>query len=112
MTYKLILEGDSKSVGVIDERVVATDDELAQTIGHFAIWYFLALESIDWRDAYHTMSPANCPVDALLAFTCDKATDKPDGPHRYGLPKGKLAYGYAWVNQSKKAIGLYVERQR
>lgn len=110
MNYKLILRGDAKGV-VIDERVVTTDDELAQVIGHFAIWYFLALDSVDWRDAYHTMSPTNCPVDALLAFTCDKATDEPDGPHRHGLPKGKLAYGHAWVNQSKKAIGLYVERQ-
>ena len=108
MTYRVILK-DHRNI--YDEREVSTDDELAQTIGHFAIWYFLALNSVDWRDAYNTMSPSACPVDALLAFTCDKATDEPNGPHRHGLPTGKLAYGHAWVNQTKKAVSIYIERK-
>lgn len=91
------------SDSVWDERQVTTDEELFSVLGKFSIWYFLALDSCDYKDA------RTSPADALLAFTCDKPDDEP-GYSRHGLPKGMLAYGYAWPQGRKEKARIYVKR--
>lgn len=104
---KLVKHGsDGKNID-IDTRVVHSDDEMLAYIGRFAFWYFLALDAVDYEDAYNFGGGA---PDTLLAFTCGKASDEPDGPHRHGMPKGRLARGNVWANGKKTPIFIEIER--
>lgn len=101
MNYKVILRVDGDGDGyVLDERDVSTDEELFACIGKFAVWYFLALDTVDYKDAYNLGFDK---PDCLLAFTTNKETDKPNGPHRHGSPKGVLARGKCWYWDSLPA---------
>ena len=95
----------------LDTRKVSTDDELFQYLGRFSVWYFLAIDRVDYADAVHTLWGAEDGSDRLLAFTALKDTDEIDGPHRHGLAKGVLAIGAIWFEGSKRNVSLIVEQE-
>lgn len=105
--YEAMLIADNQ---VVESATCEDDEHLFMALGRWAMFYFLAFDAVDYKDAYHTMSPLNCPPDAILAFTCDKETDKVDGPHRHGQPKGKLGYGYVWIDGKKTEMAVIIER--
>ena len=107
MPYKVKLKA---SDGFHDEREATTDEQLFTWLGYFSIWYYLALETVDYQDANWTNWGAEDGSDRLLAFTALKETDTLDGPHRHGMPTGILARGNCWIGGQKLKCTIEVEK--
>lgn len=93
---------------VLDQRDISTDEELLAFIGRYSLWFFLALDSIDYKDAEMTCYGEKDASDQLLAFTAHKLTDSPDGPHRHGSPQNELARGHCWYLGKKVQCKILV----
>lgn len=108
MKYEIQLVVDGRAY---DKRDLSTDEELFGWLGRFGVWYYLALDATDYRDAQWTLWGEEDGRDRILAFTALKETDALDGPHRHGMPTGQLAYGWCWIDGVKKKCQIRVEKK-
>ena len=106
MKYRVILKADGEEY---DSRPAETDQELYQALGKFAVYYFLAIETVDYQDAEWHSGDKTDPRAIILDFTVHKPSDEPGKPHRHGLKTGMLAYGDCYIGGEKKDAHIYVE---
>ena len=101
--YKVRLVAKNKIT--LDEKDVATDEELFAFLGHCSFWYFLFIQRYDANDARFG-KPSN---DQLLLFTTTKANDYEGHGNRHGLPTGILAYGDLIFDGDKQDVKITIE---
>lgn len=88
---------------------LTTDNELMQFIGWLSFDYFLAIECVDYKDAYRFKNDDH-EEDALLWFTTTKQDPSEETTaHRHGMKRGCLAWGYLWTSE-KRGVDLIVEQ--
>ena len=95
----------AKNEITLDEKDVATDEELFTFLGHCSFWYFLAIQRYDANDVRFG-KPSN---DQLLSFTTTKANDYEGHGNLHGLPTCILAYGDLFFHGDKKDVKIAIE---
>ena len=102
---KLVADGDQE----LDWERAETDQEMFAILGRWSVFWFLALDSADYKDARWGDPVA---PDSILRFTCDKQTDS-DFEHgrRHGFPKGVLAKGSCWEAGHEMQATIAVARK-